>query len=262
MEKLMTIALVLLAGACPCAGQRYIVADSNASAPAGPARPYAVLDSFARVPSGPSTRYTVELLVAIPDTAHPRALFTWPRVRLGHVFLGLSKTNDTNHAVLYLGFYARSPVLAFTTGLPVRSRLADNHGHPYSAGLRLRLTEGAWDTLLTRIRADAGRRYSVLGYNCVHYALDVVNSVRRKPLHPPLARFAGQKTGGYLTPNGVYILLCSMRSGPEGKDIVVRHGQAQPGEDWLLRADTAAAPGGGRGVGASAGRAALPGRRE
>ncbi|TDW96152.1 hypothetical protein [Dinghuibacter silviterrae] len=220
MVKIVAAAIVLLAGINPCTGQN--------------------LDTFSRVPSGPSTRYTVELLVSIPDTAHPRALFTWPRGRLGHVFLGLSKTTDTTRVVEYLGFYARSPFLAFTTGLPVKSRLADNHGHVYNAGIRLRLTAGAWDTLLVRLREDAGRRYSILSFNCVHYALDVVNSVRRKPLSPPLARVPGRASGGYLTPNGVYILLCTMRSGPEGKDIIVRRGWADPEKDILLASDTTA----------------------
>ena len=123
------------------------------------------------------------------------------------------------------------------------SRLIDNGRHVYDAGMVLRLTPAAWDSVLERLRLDARRRYSILRFNCVHYALDAFNTPRARPLSPPLARFPGQLQGGYLTPNGVYLLLCTMRSGPEGKDVVVRHGRAEPGGDFLLARDTLPGPG-------------------
>jgi hypothetical protein len=235
MKKFLLAALVLLTGFGPCVAQR-----------AGARKPIsfqACVDSFALVPDGPSTRYAIELLVAIPDTNHPRAVVSWPRGKLGHVFLGLSKTDGKRQVVEYLGFYARSPALAFTTGLPVASRLIDNGHHAYNAGMTVRITASTWEAVLGCLRSEAQRRYSVLHFNCVHYALDAFNRAVMHPLNPPLAYIPGQTREGYVTPNGVYMLLCAMRSGPEAKDIVVGYARAEPGSDPLLLRDTLPGPG-------------------
>ena len=238
MNKFLLAALLLLTGFCPCAAQR----PGKSHALRKPISFQACLDSFGLVADGPSTRYAIELLVAIPDTNHPRAVLSWPRGRLGHVFLGLSKTDGKRRVVEYVGFYARSPALAFATGLPVASRLIDNGDHVYNAGMTTRVTKATWDKALERLHSDLGRRYSVLHFNCVHYALDAFNTTMVHPLNPPLARVPGQVSGGYVTPNGVYMLLCAMRAGPEGKDIVVRYARAEPGSDPLLPRDTLPGP--------------------
>jgi hypothetical protein len=194
----------------------------------------ACLDTLARIPSGPSTRYALELLVSIPDTTHPRSLFSLPRGRLGHVFLGLCKAEGDRKAVAYLGFYARSPLLAFGTGLPVPSRMADNARHAYNAGIVTTLTGAQFDTVLARLQRDGRRKYSIFRYNCVHYALDVFNATRAQPLTPSLLRLGTWDRRGYLTPNSVYLLLSAMRSGPEKQNVILRSGRASAGEDPLL----------------------------
>lgn len=212
MFKNLFAALLLTGILSPCSSQRL---------KRPPLALEACLDSL---PGGAGAKYAVALLVAVPDTARPRALLTWPRVRLGHVFLGLFADDGVRRRAVYVGFYARSPALAFTTGVGVASRLVDNAGHRYDGVVVRRVDSNAWRAILAQLRADAAKRYSVLGYNCVHFSLDVFNAASAHPLKVPLMRLPGEKTGGHLTPNGVYIQIQSMRF--TDKDVVLRHGMA------------------------------------
>ena len=223
MFKNFFLALILMGLLSPCPGQRRPTLSLEPC-----------LDSLA-VRQG--VHYAVALMVSIPDTAHPRSLMTWPRVRLGHVFLGLYADDGRRRKAVYIGFYARSPALAFTTGLPVTSRLVDNGAHEYQALMVRRVDSSVWKVILERLRLDAAKRYSVLGFNCVHFALDVFNAASTHPLRVPLARLPGERTGGHLTPNGVYIQLQALRLASEG--VVLRHGTAA---DFWPAADTASSP--------------------
>lgn len=206
----------------------------------------------------PAAKYAVALLVAVPDTARPRALITWPKGRLGHVFLGLFVDDGRRRKAVYLGFYARSPVLAFTTGVGVASRLVDNAGHRYDGVIVRHVDETAWKAVVTRLRTDAGKRYSVLGFNCVHFSLDVFNAASVHPLTIPLMRLPGEKTGGHLTPNGAYIQLQTMRH--TNGDVVLRHGTASDfwPADSAAGARTLDSAAGARGVRMPGGSARAP----
>jgi hypothetical protein len=189
-KKFIPVAvLFLMAG--PCYGQQK-----------KPVSLRTYIDRFALVPNDEKTQYMVELLVAIPDTNHPKRLFSFRRGKMGHVFIGLSKSNGPKQVVEYLGFYARSPLpallLAIGTGASGVSAIRDNQGHAFNAKLDMKVNAKQFDSVLTCLLRNSTKKYSLFRYNCVNYSLDAFNSVRVQPLHPE---------GLVLTPNSLYLLL-------------------------------------------------------
>lgn len=222
-KKFIPVALLFIT-AGPCYGQHKVH---------GPIPIQVYLEKYALVPDNERTSYLVELLVAVPDTNHPQRMFSWTNGKLGHVFLGLSKSNGSKEVAEYLGFYARSPVMAITTGKAVASGIRDNEGHYYNAAIGMHLTAAQFDTVLACLQRNGSKSYSLLKYNCVNFSLDAFNSVRHHPLHPAGIHLEGVGKDGWLTPGGVYALLYYMQTGPEGEQIVIRRCQARTGADPL-----------------------------
>jgi hypothetical protein len=198
-----------------------LTGNANGQAHHDSASPDSLFACFSNIPDNDSTRYSLALLVTIPSGKHPRALFSWPRGKLGHVFLELSKSNGSQRMVQYVGFYALSPALAFCSGQPVPSRMKDNGRHPYNARMTMQLTSAQFKTVLRSLVQNARKKYSVYQYNCVNYALDVVNSVRLRPLRPPSVHVPGLLHTNLITPNAVYRLLCHLPAVAKGETINV-----------------------------------------
>jgi hypothetical protein len=189
--------------------------------------------AFSQVPDSGKTVYTISLMVAVPNVRHPLALVSVPnplhpkevasasRWRMGHVFLMLHKGDSARQVTQYIGFYAQSPMRAYLSGKAVPSKIIDNGKHRFDAALTMRLNAHQFQEVLNYVLLHAHQPYSVFRYNCVHFALGAINTVRSRPLVPHVKRVPGLNPQGLLFPGNMYQLICQMRSGPEAGNVYV-----------------------------------------
>ena len=130
--------------------------------------------------------FSVKLCVDIPVNDHPLVpvdLAGSP----GHTFLTFTKTNGSESVTQSFGFYPDSWLNI--TGFPVSSKIEDNgeqyHEHEYNASIVMNnITSTEFDAMLILSTSLANAPYTLAGYNCTAYALDVFNFIRTNPIVP------------------------------------------------------------------------------
>ena len=124
-----------------------------------------------------------------------------------------------------IGFTAASPLQALTAAPgPVASKIVDNSGHKWNACLVMHISPAALNTEISEIASLAPvMTYNITTYNCVDFALQVINAVRgTDPLKIPKYQIPGQPLSMSSTPEGFYLMLESMQEagGPESRNII------------------------------------------
>jgi hypothetical protein len=177
------------------------------------------LSCFSAIPDKAAT-CTVTLFDDLPVNDNPDYIFDLRTGLTGHCFLRLRKTNGTKSAEQYIGFTASKPIAIL--GLPVTGKIVDNSGHKYNASLTMEISNIDFGKEIDAINLMGNNpEYSLLNFNCVSYALRVINRIRPdNPIIPvPLQ---GVNTGeNYLLPQGLYLALARLKSqkGPDNTDI-------------------------------------------
>jgi hypothetical protein len=122
-----------------------------------------------------------------------------------------------------IGFTAAKPFQAIVSPAPVPGKMVDNAGHKYNSSLTMNISTGQLNSEILEIAYLSGIiQYSIENYNCVDFALQVVNAIRgTNPLSIPKYQIPGQP-GISNTPEGLYKLLSNMKAagGPEAKNIL------------------------------------------
>jgi len=167
---------------------------------------------------------SVTIYCDLPVNDDPSIIFNWYTGATGHVFLQLTKTNIDKTITQYLGFQPQKPLQSMTASLPVASKIVDNGGHKWNAALTMPISADQLNSIITKIIfLSSIMSYSITEYNCVDFALQVINTVRGvNPLVIPGYQIPGQPASLSNTPEGLYRLLDAMkaRGGPESKNIL------------------------------------------
>ena len=185
-----------------------------------------VFNCFDLVPDAGAT-YSIKLCVDVPVNSHPEAMFTLsPNVSPGHTFLVMTKTNGNNSVTQAFGFYPGEAISALTPTGTVASAIKDNGGHEVNMSLSMNISATQFGTAKARAIADAGNGYSLTGYNCTSYGMDVFNSVRTSPIgcDPIMVMLPGVPDATVAiqqSPQALFEVLNSMRlgNGPETGNI-------------------------------------------
>lgn len=122
-----------------------------------------------------NARYRIAICADVPDNRRPHKVAY--QQESGHVFLLLQKMSESNDTVQSVfGFYPRKglPTLFFKK---ISSRIKDNSDREYDVEVSMDLTGEQFDSVLSRSKRYAKRKYHINKYNCYDYALQIFNSV-------------------------------------------------------------------------------------
>jgi hypothetical protein len=183
----------------------------------------AYMKCFSLVPD-PGAQCSVTIFTDLPVNDDPSAFFNWYTGATGHSFLQLTKTNGSQSVTQIVGFTAQKPFQAIGASNPVASKMVDNADHKWNAALTMNITPSQLNSEIQQIRYLSGiMQYSISNYNCVDFALQVINTIRGvNPLIIPKYQIPGQPMSASNTPEGLYKLLDNMKvaGGAEAKNIL------------------------------------------
>lgn len=165
----------------------------------------AYLKCFSTIPDAGAS-YTASLFVDLPINDDPTQIFNQVTGAVGHCFLGLTKTGSSQSVAQYFGFASTQPFSAIV-GTVTPGKVVDNTGHKYNASLSIPVNAGQFGIAMNKISSLSGSNYDLNKFNCVDFALSVINSFRpTTPIIPAIAQMPG---GGLSidTPQGLYITL-------------------------------------------------------
>ncbi|MBS1598447.1 MAG: hypothetical protein JST75_09475 [Bacteroidetes bacterium] len=176
---------------------------------------------------------TLSIFTDLPVDNNPDIFFNWYAGATGHVFLQLTKSNADRFVTQVIGFQPQKPMQAMFGAGSVASKIVDNGSHKYNASLTMNITPAQLASVISEIEFLAGTmQYDIAKYNCVDFALQVVNIIRGvNPLIIPRYQIPGQdditKSN---TPQGLYKLLQQKKAVGDGdaKNIVVGVGTNAP----------------------------------
>jgi len=183
----------------------------------------AFMKCFSGVPDA-GAECSITIFTDLPVNNNPSIFFDWVTGATGHVFLQLTKATGMQSVTQIVGFTAQKPFSAITTDGPVAGKVVDNTGHKYNAYLMMDISIAQLRSAITEIEFLASTMsYDIARYNCVDFALQVINTIRgTSPLIIPKYQIPGQTFSTSNTPEGLYTLLASMKAagGTESRNIV------------------------------------------
>jgi hypothetical protein len=174
----------------------------------------AYLKCFSTLPDNGAT-CSITIYCDLPVNDDPSVIFNWYTGATGHVFLGLSKTNIDRTINQFIGFQPQKPFQSIIAGVPVASKMVDNGGHKWNAALTMTVSPDQLNSLISQIIfLSSSMLYSITTYNCVDFALQVINGVRGvNPILIPKFQIPGQPLSNSNTPEGLYKELSAMKLG-------------------------------------------------
>jgi len=174
----------------------------------------AYLKCFNTVPDA-DAQCSITIFTDLPVNNDPTKIFNWYSGATGHCFLQLTKTNGSQTITQVIGFTAVKPFAALTANDPVLSKIVDNAGHKFNACFTMPVTPSQLNAAIAEILLiGQDIQYSISKYNCVDFALQVINSIRgTNPLIIPKYQIPGQALSDSNTPEGLYKLLSAMEAG-------------------------------------------------
>lgn len=95
----------------------------------------------------------------------------------GHAFLELTKSDDHDSVVRYIGFYRLDPKQALFSDQPVPAKLIDDAYHPYHASLRRQITPAELQAVLRQLQRLSTARYQTYHFNSVDFALRILSEL-------------------------------------------------------------------------------------
>jgi hypothetical protein len=196
----------------------------NETSPSKPAiNVQAYMKCFGEIPDAGS-QCSVTLFTDLPVNDDPNVFFNWYTGNTGHAFLQLTKTNGGQSVSQVIGFTAVKPLAAIVSNAAVAAKIVDNAGHKYNASLTMNISPGQLNSEMNEIEYLSGvMPYSIENYNCVDFALQVINTIRGAiPISIPKYQIPGQPPSISDTPEGLYKILSSMKAmgGPEAGNIL------------------------------------------
>ena len=172
----------------------------------------AFLKCFTSIPDA-GAGYSINLMVDLPVNSDPAQVFNPFSGATGHVFLELIKTNGSQTITQNVGFTATKPMTAMLSNASVAGKMVDNAGHKYNAILLMQVNNAQFKMALTQLTLLAPGNYDIVNFNCVDFALRVVNSFRiSTPLNISKYILPGM-TQAISTPEALYYLLDDLKRG-------------------------------------------------
>lgn len=98
------------------------------------------------------------------------------RLSGGNTFLTLTKTNRSNSVTQLFGFYHKYTLKASAL-MDMTSAIKDDPGHEINAGIRLNVSGGNFDNVMTYIINHSGNDYNLSGYNFTDFAPEAFNTM-------------------------------------------------------------------------------------
>ncbi|HMH33642.1 MAG TPA: hypothetical protein VK543_11460, partial [Puia sp.] len=142
----------------------------------------AYMKCFSGIPDA-GAQCSVTIFTDLPVNNNPTELFNWYTGAVGHVFLQLSKSNSGQSVTQVVGFNALKPFPAIFADDFVASKMVDNAGHKFNACLTMYISPAQLNTEINEILSTASDMpYSISNFNCVDFALGVINAIR--PTNP------------------------------------------------------------------------------
>jgi len=203
-----------------------VLTIKNETSPALPAIDVTgFMKCFSNIPDAGSL-CSISIYTDLPVDNNPDIFFNWYAGATGHVFLQLTKSGQDRVVNQVIGFAPQKPMQAMFGPNAVASKIVDNGGHKYNASLTMNISPAQLMTAISKILfLSATMQYDIAKYNCVDFALQVINTIRDvNPLIIPRYPIPGQdditKSN---TPQGLYKLLQQKKNSndAEAKNIVV-----------------------------------------
>jgi hypothetical protein len=186
----------------------------------------AFLNCFTAVPDAGAT-YSVNVYVDLPVNDDPTQFFNPYTGATGHVFVGLTKTGGSQSITQYMGFTADNALSAITASGAVPGKIVDNGSHKYNASLSTPVSAAEFSDAMNQLQNQSSAEYDIVNYNCVDFALAVVNSARGEyPLTIAQDLVPGETTP-MSTPEALYNTINNM-SRPGGPEA----GNTNVGDIW------------------------------
>jgi hypothetical protein len=136
------------------------------------------LKCFSNIPDAGATS-SITLFGDLPRDDDPGAGINLWNGNTGHCFLQLSKTNGPQSVSQVIGFTAQSAGKAIVNSNAfVPSKIADNAGHKYNCSITIPLSANGLNKVISTIKSLADMAYSIVNYDCLDFALNVINAVR------------------------------------------------------------------------------------
>ncbi len=134
---------------------------------------------FDNVPSAGAT-FTIKLCADLPVNSNPA--YVTLGSSSGHAFITLTKTNGSLSVTQSYGFYPTQSISLLNPFGNVIGGIKDNGGHEINASIVMTINESQFTSIKTNSIAWSTKSYSLAGYNCTNYALNVFNSMNSIPL--------------------------------------------------------------------------------
>jgi hypothetical protein len=182
----------------------------------------AYLKCFSQVPDAGAS-YAITIFADLPVNDDPTQFFDPYTGATGHVFLELTKTNGNQSVNQFMGFTAVKAMAAMFGSGATAGKVVDNSGHKFNASLRVPVTVDEFKVAMNRLQSQASSQYDIVNYNCVDFALGVMNSARGSyPLVINKYPLPDESTP-MSTPEALYNLIYSMSrsGGPEAGNTAV-----------------------------------------
>jgi len=180
----------------------------------------AYIKCFSAIPDA-GAQYSISIFSDLPVNDDPSKFFDWFTGATGHVFLQFTKANSSQSITQFMGFTAQKPLQAIGGINLSAGKIVDNAGHKYNASLSVAVSAAEFAAAIARLQVLASSNYDIVNFNCVDFALSVINSARGSYPLVINKNLVPDQTQPMSTPEGLYNLLSSMhRSGaPEAANI-------------------------------------------
>jgi hypothetical protein len=137
----------------------------------------AYLKCFSQVPDAGAS-YAITIFADLPVNDDPTQFFDPYTGATGHVFLELSKANGSQSVNQFMGFTTVKAMAAMFGSGATAGKVVDNSGHKFNASLRVPVTADEFKSAMNKLQSQAAAQYDIINYNCVDFALGVMNSAR------------------------------------------------------------------------------------
>ncbi|MEO6963811.1 MAG: hypothetical protein ABIY90_17720, partial [Puia sp.] len=165
----------------------------------------AYLKCFAGIPDAGAS-YSVNLYVDLPINDDPTQIFNEITGAVGHCFLSLTKTGSGQSVTQYFGFASTQPFSAIV-GTVTPGKVVDNSGHKFNGAYAMPVNATQFAVAMNSINRLSTSNYDLNNFNCIDFALSVVNSFQ--PTTPIVPAPMQMPAAGISidTPQGLYITL-------------------------------------------------------
>jgi hypothetical protein len=137
--------------------------------------PKKYIDCFSNVPDNGAS-FQITIAADIPIDSDPNSFFSWKDGSPGHTYIELYKLGGSGGAVIQaLGFYPNAGWKLIATD-NTDAKVADDGSHEYNAKYTINVNASQFQSALTAIQTLSTKQYNINNFNCVDWALGVINA--------------------------------------------------------------------------------------